>query len=147
MSGRIAILPYLPAHAQAIEPQVAQRTEPWPGNSVDRLAQLGPAFSAIEEATGRVLGIAGLAENHPRYATAWALLAEGKGGSFVTIARAIRRVLDAADYARIDTLVHNDFASGHVFARRMGFMLEGIKHRLGEDGSDFAVYVRFAEEP
>ena len=57
---------------------------------------------------------------------------------------AIRRVLDASGYRRIDTVVRDDFAAAHRFARRLGFVQCGLFRRYGADGSDFAFYERIA---
>jgi hypothetical protein len=132
----IAIVAFEPQHAASIVLQAPQRGEAESlGFRAGDAADLGPAFSAVEQDEAghvvRVLCCAGLAENAPDHATAWALIAEGVGGAgMVAITRAIRRVLDAADYKRVDMLVRESFGRAHDFAKLLGFE------------RDFALYVR-----
>lgn len=92
-------------------------------------AERGPAFSAVEQdADGNisaVLAIAGLAENAPDYATAWAAFAEGlRAAQWSPIVHAIRGVLEGCSYARIDMLVRSDWPTGRRFAEALGFTEE-----------------------
>jgi hypothetical protein len=166
----LVIEPYQPAHMLAITMQAAQLPElsAVPGK-LGQAAAMGPAFTAFlvehggspaaqpdpamaesglagsDQATRprRVVACAGLVVNHSRYATAWAVFAEGNGRStWAGLVGAIQRVLAAADYDRVDMMVRDAFEAGHAFARRLGFSQCGLLRRYGEDGSDFAVYER-----
>jgi hypothetical protein len=153
----LLVEPYQPAHMLAITMQAAQLPElsAVPGK-LGQAAAMGPAFTAFlveprssiagsDDATRprRVVACAGLVVNHSRYATAWAVFAEGNGRStWAGLVGSIRRVLAAADYDRVDMMVRDAFGAGHAFARRLGFSQCGLLRRYGEDGSDFAVYER-----
>ncbi|HEV2746412.1 MAG TPA: GNAT family protein [Allosphingosinicella sp.] len=140
----ISIEPFAPHHLAGLTLQTAQRPE-LAGRAAGAGAELGPAFTALRD--GVVLGCAGLAESHAGHATAWALFAEGHGvATWAALTAAIRRVLDAADYRRVDMLVRDRFERAHEFARRLGFEQEGVLRRYGADGSDYAVYARIREE-
>jgi hypothetical protein len=150
---RLTVEPFEPAHLDAIAMQPAQLPElrAMPGKLKDA-ANGGPAFTAFADPIGgydyvsssrHIVACAGLFENHAAYATAWALFAQDNGrATWAALVAAIRRVLAASGYARIDMMVRNDFAAAHGFARRIGFVQCGLFHRFGEDGTDFAVYER-----
>lgn len=144
----IAIVPLELRHLAGLELQTAQRpdlTALAASGGAELAAQLGPAFTALERVEGqpdRVIACAGLAETHPRYATAWALFGEGKGAGMVAITRSILRVLEVGGYARVDMLVRNSFDRAHDFARLLRFEPEGLLRRYGADGSDFMLYAR-----
>jgi hypothetical protein len=139
----IAVLPFDRAHLDALALQPAQAPELAAlQGSIAAQADRGPAFTVMEG--GRVLLCAGLAENHARYATAWALFAAAKAAAMVATTRAIARVIAASGYERIDMLVREDFARAHDFARLLGFDREGSLRRYGADGGDFALYARIA---
>lgn len=108
------------------------------------VADAGPAFTIWQG--DRVLLTAGLIELAPHYASAWALFAPGLGGDYPAIARAIRRVLDACQYKRVDAVVRNDWGRAHALARLLGFKLEGVHPGMGDHGEAFATYGRVREE-
>jgi hypothetical protein len=122
-----AILPYDPAHLAQLHLQAAQIGEAERfGKRVGDAAEHGPAFTAaetdLEGGIVRVLGCAGLFLNAPDYATAWAVFAEGlRPSQWSALTAAIRRVLDASEFRRIDTLVRGDFPAAHRYARALGF--------------------------
>jgi hypothetical protein len=115
--------------------QLAERTMFFPGS-----VEAGPAFTILRGPM--VLMIAGLIEIHARYASGWAIFAPGLGGDYAAIARAIKRVLDASDYRRIDAVIQYEWSRAHVLARLLGFELECINRAMGPEGEDFATYVR-----
>lgn len=126
----IAIVPYEPIHRAMlpVRPEQRQELERF-GEGAGTAAELGPAFSAVEQdAEGRitaVLACAGLAEKSRDYAIAWAAFADGlRAAQWSPITRAIRGVLDGADYKRIDILVRNDWPSAQRFADALGFVPE-----------------------
>ncbi len=130
----IAILPYDPLHATML-PLRPEQT----GDSArfrqahGAAAEHGPAFTAAEMGPEgritRVLGCAGLIENSSDYATAWAMFAEGlRPAEWAVLTAAIRGVLAASDYRRIDMIVRADFEAGHRFAAHLGFAPDAIVH-------------------
>ncbi|WP_414902462.1 GNAT family N-acetyltransferase [Sphingomonas flavalba] len=139
----IRIEPLTRQHLATLRVQAAQLAEIGDG-PLGGAAALGPAFAV--SAAERVLLCAGLAESHPRHATAWALFSDGKGTAMVAIVRAIRRVFEASGYRRIDCLVRGDMASGHVLARLLGFEREGVLRHYTADGTDMVIYARIAGE-
>jgi len=140
----IAVRPFDPADLGAMRIQPQQRCD------LDRVGdaaafalaayQGGPAFTAISD--GRPLAACGIIEINAWHGTAWAVLAEAKGPHFVAITRAVRAVLEASGYARIDTPVRSDFEEGHVWARLLGFEREGRMRAWGHDGADWDLYAR-----
>jgi hypothetical protein len=155
----IAIVPYEPWHGAAIAVQAAQAPELRSAGPPGSAASLGPAFSALErvspdsptpnpspegEGLERVLCCAGLIVNNPRYATAWALFSADKGAGMVAVTRAVRRVIEQADFPRIDMMVRSGFERAADFASLLGFTREAVLAKVGADGSDYEVWVRFA---
>jgi hypothetical protein len=118
----IRIEPFAPEHLARLDVRPEQRGD------AERLhqaggaaAERGPAFTAFDEA-GAVVGCAGLAENGPDYATAWAMFADGlRPAIWAGLTRAIAAVLETSGYRRIDMLVRADFPAAHRFARALGF--------------------------
>jgi hypothetical protein len=123
----IRIEPFSPEHLARFVPRPDQKGD------AERLhgrtgaaAELGPAFTAYDE-EDNVIGCAGLAENSPDYATAWALFADGvRPALWARLAGAIQSVLSASGYRRIDTLVRADFPAGHRFVEALGFEREMV---------------------
>lgn len=142
----IAIHAYEPWHIAALAVQEAQAGEMALATLAPAVnAELGPAFSAMEEGDGapRVLCCAGLVVNNPAWATAWAMFAEAKGPGMVSVTRAIRRVIDAAGYRRIDMSVRSGFERARDYARLLGFAQEATLDRLDAAGNSYEVWVRF----
>lgn len=141
-------VPFEPAHLEGFALQPGQQGEL--GGPValsaaygERLWRSGMAFTMLDR-FGEPIASAGLSENHPGYATAWAFIAHGIGAGMVPLTRAVRRVLDAAAYPRVDTMVLSGFDRGHAWARRLGFARLCTMEKLGRDGADFDLYARIA---
>ncbi len=83
----------------------------------------GPVWT-VRDMGGRIVCIAGLMVASETYATAWALVAEQKGNAMIALTRAIRRVLAAASWERIDMAVREDFSASALWARLLGFKYE-----------------------
>jgi hypothetical protein len=58
--------------------------------------------------------------------------------------RAVRRVIEQADFPRIDMMVRSGFERAADFASLLGFTREAVLAKVGADGSDYEVWVRFA---
>lgn len=94
----------------------------------------GPGFAV--RAGGRVIAACGFYVNHPGHATAWALVADGKGMAMVALTRAVRRAIAAASWRRIDTVVRADWPAAAAWAGMAGFALEGRLSAYYPDGGD-----------
>jgi hypothetical protein len=131
----ISILPYEPAHRAMLVVQQAQRDDlDVFRQAAGMMAERGPAFTAAEVdesgAIVRVLGCAGLAENGPDYATCWAAFGDGLAlRDWAVLAAAIRRVIAASVYGRIDLIVRGGFGAGERFARHLGFVPDATIYR------------------
>lgn len=108
-----------------------------------RLIQSGPAL-AVLAADGRPVAAGGLAEVHPHYATAWALLGADAGAAMTAITRAVRRVLASGAWQRVDTTVRSDFVAGHRWAVMLGFSHGATMRMWGPDRSDHDLYERIS---
>jgi hypothetical protein len=128
----IAILPYEPWHRAMlpVRPEQAHdltRME----QAANLAAERGPAFSAVEQDdkgnVTAVLACAGLAENSPTHATAWAAFADGlRPAQWSSIVHSIRNVVEGCDYRRVDMLVRADWPTAARFAEALGFTLDGL---------------------
>lgn len=134
----IAVRAYQPGDLEAIDLQPGQECERT--LFVPEAADMGPAFTITRGDT--LLMVAGLVEVHSAYASAWALFTSGLGGDYAAIVRAIRRVLDASGYRRVDAMIREDWGRAHALARLLGFSKEGVSRAMGEKGEDFATYAR-----
>lgn len=146
----ISIMEFEPVHLDGFAPRFDQCGEVEAiGRGAIHAAQLGPAFTAFcDEGRGelKILGCAGLIRNHEHYATAWARFADGLSpGEWSALTAAIKRVIEASGLARIDMIVRTGFAAAERYAAHLGFAREGVLHRYGSDGSDFALYARVKE--
>lgn len=136
MRRAIDIVPYEPVHRAMLPVRPEQRYDlDRLGQTLGRAAELGPAFSAVErDENGEIVAVlacAGLAEtrapDHPLggYATAWAAFAEGlRAAQWSVITAAVRAIIENAGYARLDTMVANDFPAAHRYAEALGFKPE-----------------------
>jgi hypothetical protein len=130
---RIAIVPFEAEHYTRLPVRAEQSGDLSRfGQIAGRAADLGPAFSAIEQdeqgGIVAVLACAGLAETLPPsdpaggYATAWAAFADGlRPSQWAVITTAIRNVLEGCDYGRVDMIVRADFPAAERYAKALGF--------------------------
>jgi hypothetical protein len=98
-----------------------------------RPAELGPAFSAVEQdIDGRVtavLACAGLAETNPTLRDRLGGFAGGlRPAQWSALTAAIRAVVEGADYARIDMVVRSDWPAARRYRR--GARLCAMQHDL-----------------
>lgn len=137
----IHVEPFEPSHLSELELQPMQAGDAvsYDPGVAERCAAGGPTFTARSDA-GRVLLCAGMIENHAHYASAWAMLATGKGADMLALTRATRRVLEASRYRRIDITVRAGFKAGEIWARMLGFTREGTFGAWAPDGEDVDVY-------
>lgn len=133
MRARFSIIPFEPEHYARLPVRAEQSGDLRRfGQVAGRAADLGPAFSAIEQdEQGHVLAVlacAGLAETLPPsdpsggYATAWAAFADDlRPAQWAAITMAIRSVLEGCDYRRVDMIVRADFPAAQRYAKALGF--------------------------
>lgn len=140
----VTVEPFTADHLRGFSPQAHQAPELV--GALAAGAEHGPSFVAVDE-SGRVLCIAGLAVNHPRWATAWAVFSEDKGGRMVAVTRAIRRVLQealATRFDRLDMHVRAGFDRAADFACLLGFDFEATLKRAAPDGGDLLLFSRIS---
>jgi hypothetical protein len=104
------------------------------------LAQAGGGYTALVD--GHPVCCAGLIEQWHGRALAWALVGDDSGRYFPRIVKAMRRMLDLADYRRIEAQVDCKFIQGIRLARLLGFELESKMEAFTPDGRDSFMYVR-----
>lgn len=136
----IAVSELGPADLSALVAQPRQQAER-AGTDAAALLAAGPGF-AVRDGGDRVIAACGFYVNHPGYATAWALVADGKRGAMVALTRAIARAITAASWRRVDTVVRADWPEAVAWAGMVGLTLE---HRLANyypDGGDALLLAR-----
>jgi hypothetical protein len=101
----------------------------------------GPAWTAIDQATGRVLAIAGFKDlwpaNPPRtdgHAIAWAVLAADLGPAHLAISSFARAQIAAAPYSRLEAIVRMNLPAEYRWARLVGFGNPRVLRKWGPDG-------------
>lgn len=104
------------------------------------LSNAGLAWTA--EVDGEVLGIAGLYPQWDNRAIAWALVGAQAGKHFVSITRAVKRMLDVSGYRRIEATVDVGFEQGVRWITMLGFEFEGRLRAYRPDGADMLLYAR-----
>lgn len=140
----IAVEQFAPAHMAQIAVQSAQVAALPQGERLwfgEAAHALGPAWTARDR-SGRLILCAGFLVAHAGAATAWAVLAEGKGMAMLAITRRIRALLDAASWRRIEMLTDPEHGAAGDWARMLGFALEGVRQASAADGADQLCWVR-----
>lgn len=102
----------------------------------------GKAWSAFDEEE-RIVGCAGLAQDHPQCVTGWTLLSPQLSGQhMLAITRECRRQFAACEARRIQAHVDPNFAPAVRWVELLGFQYEGLLRRFSPDGRDMAMYSR-----
>lgn len=139
------IVPFHHDHMRALEFQPEQEAETLFMTPEDMAAfDQGVAFSAIED--GVVFGVAGIMDipgwNGQR-AVAWAVLRPNVGVCrLLQMTRAARQALAEHPARRIECSVSPTFLNGMIWARRLGFVVEGLMRGYGPNGDDYLLYAR-----
>jgi len=138
----IEIVQLQPLHLLEIQMQAAQAGELQSGADLlahgVRLCQRGMAFTVLRE--GRPVAAGGLVEVQSHYATAWALVGSDAGPAMTAMTRAVRRVIAARAYERVDLTVRADFEAGQRWAWLLGFEKVATLRKWGPDRSDYTLY-------
>tara|TARA_R100001129_G_scaffold130906_3_gene92670 strand:+ start:713 stop:1141 length:429 start_codon:yes stop_codon:yes gene_type:complete len=124
------------------------RFVPQPAQSLDDDARARILHEAVPrgpcwtfEHGGQVLGVGGFAHTHPGWATAWTILADGKGPAMVALTRAVARRVREHNAARIDMHVDPAQPDSARWAAMLGFRLEAWLARAQPNGRDMAIWL------
>lgn len=123
----ILVSPMTAEHVRGLMPQPLQSFES-PADRVDfamEYAAAGPAFAAI--AGDSVICVGGTVQVWPGRGIAWSLIAANAGPYMVGLTRAVRRVLEAPAYRRLEMCVDAEHEAAARWARLLGFDLETPK--------------------
>lgn len=99
------------------------------------------SFAGIHE--GKVLAVGGVMELWENRALVWLMVDRHAGPHFVSIHKAVKRLLDAVPYPRLEADTPCEFEPGHRWLKMLGFELEAPRMRSYRvDGGDSALYAR-----
>lgn len=96
---------------------------------------------AITEA-GVTLACGGIVEAWENRALSWALFSSDVLKRFRPVHRLVTGVLNEAPWRRIEMDVDADHMEGIVWARRLGFVNEGLRRKFTPDGRDVILFAR-----
>lgn len=123
----IQVVPLTEQHVRDLTPQTEQSFE----SIEERIefameyAAAGPAFAAI--APSGVICVGGTAQVWPGRGIAWSLVSDSAGPYMVALTRAVRRVLNAPNYRRLEMCVDAEHPAAARWAVLLGFELETPK--------------------
>ena len=130
-----------PKHFEYIAPTTVQLTEfqslQMPG--VAEYFASGIALSAW--VSGRCIGAAGVLPRWKGRAEAWTLFSEDAGKYIWPCLAKMKYVLNNLDFKRVDMVVQKGNGSGHLIAKRLGFVIE-MPLEAWYDGKDYFMYKR-----
>lgn len=133
----IELVEFAPHHVRLLRPQQAQAHE------VDEQSLAGPWGQAwTATAYGVPICCGGLMGVWEGRCYAWTLLDRDAGPHMVGLTRAIRSLLDAAQWRRIEMAVDAEFETGARWAVLLGFKRECLARKYLPNGRDAWVYVR-----
>lgn len=114
-----------------------------PGYDVDTLLTLEKQNSWTAVVDGVPVACGGTMEHWPGRHQAWMYLGEKTGPYMVFITKAVLKGL-CSIRGRIEFTVRADFATGHRWAKMLGFEVETpLMRAYGPQGEDHVGYVRF----
>lgn len=140
---------FQPGHLAALDvrPDIAAATPGLDNPALGAALARGYGLSAV--AGFRTLCCGGVLEMWPGAGRAWlAPACQLRRRHWPAITRMALFLFDAAHQAgmrRIETVVREEFAAGHIWARLLGFESEGVMRRWGADGLDYRLYARLRE--
>ncbi|SMG01070.1 GNAT family acetyltransferase [Burkholderia singularis] len=91
---------------------------------------------------GMTLGCGGIVEIWENRAQAWTLISPVLLRRFHVAHRMVRDVLHDAPWRRIEMDVDATHAAGIAWARRLGFVEEGVRRKYTIDGRDVILFAR-----
>lgn len=112
------------------------------------LVEAGPAWTAIDPASGRILACYGFAmlfaagDKTGGHALAWALLGANLGRAHVAITRFARSTLASSPITRIEALVRDGVEAEWKWAEMVGFAHAATLRGFGPEGETHRLYER-----
>ncbi|WP_369064774.1 GNAT family N-acetyltransferase [Burkholderia gladioli] len=94
---------------------------------------------------GETLGCGGIVEVWENRAQAWTLISPALLRRFRPAHRMVRDILNDAPWRRIEMDVDAEHVAGVAWAERLGFVLEGVRHKYTADGRDVMLYARIKQ--
>jgi hypothetical protein len=92
---------------------------------------------------GKPMACVGVADKWYGRGECWALIDNYSGKHFVSIIRAMKRILDIITTERLEMTVQRDFKQAHRLAKLLGFELEAdCMRKYGVTGLDYSLYAR-----
>lgn len=94
-------------------------------------------------ADGEVVALAGILPQWRGVGLAWSWLGRGWRGHAREITERVALGLDESEFVRIEAAVRVDYARGHRWLQRLGFVMETpLARKWGPDGADYSIYAR-----
>lgn len=139
----IEIVPFKAEHAYAIDLQPGQQH--WgalvkESGYCDFLEKRSRAYTALLD--GKAIGCAGIFETGLGSGSLWAIAARDSGRHFVTLVRAVQRLITLVPLRRLEATVERGFTPGCRALELLGFTCEGLMKKYGPDGKDHLRYAR-----
>lgn len=100
----------------------------------------GEPISCTIMSEDKVLGCAGVFENFPGSAEAWAVFSEDIGKYKYTLFREIKKHFADYDFIRLQTTARADFKEAQKFILALGFKREARMRKATIDGKDLILY-------
>lgn len=136
------VVPYKAEHMRALQVQQGQAyCSPYMTDDYAREFEKHNSFTGLVD--GKPIIVGGLVELWQNRALLWSFVDQSAGKHFVAVHRATMRFLEAQTYRRIEAECDFDFAPGHRWLKKLGFVLEAPRMRAFRiDGGDSALYAR-----
>lgn len=117
-------------YAETITPETARIiVGNWPGRTV-------------RDEQGRILMCCGVMFLHPDNARLWALFSRRAAPHMHAIVKLSRAFAKECGARRVELTIRSGFASGHKWARLIGFTHEGTMRAYDQQGHDHDLYAR-----
>jgi hypothetical protein len=139
------IIPFKQHHLEIIELQESQAyLSSWVTPDAAKALEAHISFTGI--ADDKVVGCAGMIKRSEYWGTVWAYLSKDSGKHFVSIHRAVRKLIEGSMLKRIDATVDFEFEAGHRWLKLLGFEMEAERMRCYRpDGGDSSLYARIRQ--
>lgn len=136
------IEPFRPEHLERLllQPRQADARQLFENPAYGQALANGLAYTAIEGDV--ILCCAGLLPHWEGRAEVWSLMGADLRRHFVAIHHAAVRLLDVADFRRIEASVDAKFCNGRRWVERLGFKAEGVMRAYTPDGRDCIRYAK-----
>ncbi len=130
-----------------IEPQAEQAGLPGiiNGESARLLVGQWPGRTVRDE-TGRIVLCCGAIPMHAQRMHVWAVLSNDASRHLPAVVKLVRGFVARLGARRTEMTIRSGFASGHKWARLLGFACEGRLRAYGENGEDHHLYAKIHHE-